>query len=114
MIGVEWLPSLISVLALGVIFYYIKNIAKTLRDDIESRVVMAEKKVDIISERLTIDEKDYLTKESHDQICSGNSAKLMLHMNSLMDKQRKENENNFSQLWEYLRELRELIKNGHK
>ena len=97
-----WLPTAVSAAALGIVVWFIRMANAKLQEQVEK-----------LETRLTGDEKSYLTRESHKEICNGNSAQLMLHMNKLMNALRMDLDAKNKEIWDYLREIRDMIKNGN-
>jgi len=109
---------------LGLVIFFIRSFVaraessiadkmRELQNGVAERVKMATDKADRVTHRLDVDEREYLTRTAHTEICTGNSAKLMLHINKVMESLRKDMDAKNEALWVYLRELRELIKNGN-
>ena len=97
-----WLPTIVSGALLGVLFWYVRAAINRMRLE-----------VDRLVRRLDRDEREYLTETKHKVICEGNSADLKLHMNDLMNMQRKDFDAKFDKLWDYLKEMREMIQRGN-
>ena len=109
----QWLPTIISGAMFGLVIFFIRSIVSKLEASVTERVKMATDKTDRLAQRLETDEREYLTRSAHKEICTGNSAQLMLHINKVMEALRKDMDAKNEALWVYLRDLRELIKNGN-
>jgi len=94
-----WLPTAVSAAALGIVVWYIKIFNARLQQQI-----------DRLEARLGNDEQHYLTEKAHDQICSGNTAQVKLHINEIMDKVRTDLDEKFRQIWKRLDELKDMVK----
>jgi hypothetical protein len=110
-----WLPTAVSLCMLGLLGYFIRNSLQTLRSDYDRDLKNANRKIELVSERLNVDEKEYLTRDTHELICSGQQQGVKLHINDVIRKMREENDKKTRELWKRLDELREMIKeNGKK
>ena len=109
-----WIQTAISLSALAMIFFYLRTSGTSLKNDVEEKMAAAKKRISSVETRLSNDEREYLTKESHGLICSDNSKSLELHINRVMAKQRKDIDEKFAEIGKMLNDLRQEIRNGRK
>ena len=107
-----WLPTIISGILAGLVVWFVKYSMGNLRSFMGAKVESVSKKADLVAERLALDEREYLTKESHGLICGENSKGIELHINKVMAIQRSDIDRKFEVLGRRLDELRDMIRNG--
>ena len=94
-----WLPTIVSLAALGTIFFFIKSSLSTIRAETERKMSESKEQVERVSGRLREDEREYLTIKEHDLTCSGRQNEVKLHINEVMRMMREELKADFKEIW---------------
>ena len=110
-----WLPTVVSLAMLALLGWFIRTSIQNLKEDTTRDIRMTKAKAEAVGDRLAMDEKEYLTRDMHELICSSQQQGVKLHINEVVRLMREETEAKFAQLWTRLDELREIVKdNGRK
>jgi len=110
----QWLPTTVSAGLLGLVYWYLRSSVNELKSDFIRRTDEAKEGVNLVSKRLDVDEREYLTRETHELICSGQQQSVKLHINEVMKAQREDLDRKLAELYKRIDELKEMIKNGNK
>lgn len=115
--NIDWIPAGISSGALAAFFVALRQMnAKLQKDreqdkaDIISKICenreAAQAMISRLDHRLTQDEKDYMTEEKHDNVCTIKELKVNAHLTSEMRQLKDE-------VFGELRQIKGMIKNGN-
>ena len=96
-----WLPTLVSIMMLGLIVYFIKS---NKADNLKA-VNGVENAMDDLKDRLEKDEENYLTEKNHGVLCENAHLKLRAHVSAEIKK-------SSDAIHAAIRELTTAVKNG--
>ena len=108
-----WLPTAVSMLALGMVFFFIRSSLSTIRAETERKMSETKSQVETVAVRLSNDEEKYLTIKEHDLTCNNQRNEIKLHINEVMRMMREELKADFKEIWKQIDEVKTLVKNGH-
>jgi hypothetical protein len=109
-----WLPTAISLSALGLVFFFIRNSLSSIRNEVMGKMQEAKLAAGVLEKRVAVDEDKYLSIKEHDLTCMGRQNEVKLHINEVMRMMREELKREFGDIWKKMDEIQKEIRNGKK